>query len=493
MSSLSLRRALSALLALLALVNLWVFARFTVDDAFITWRYGLNLVQHGVWAYNPDGFDLTQAYTNPVFAALSVLPAALGLDMVLAFKLLSLAVLAGLGARMLHLAQDRGGMALILLALLAIPATLVHGFSGLETVLYGGALGLWFIATERGKWRSALALASLLVLTRPEAWLLFGLHPLALGLARQGWRRVIRQTAILWAQGAALAGFHLWHFGHVLPNTYFITSGDGISRAQALEFLPWLLPALAVLALGNRRTGLLLTLYCGAVWLNYSGSDLLMNYLQRFAFQMVLPMALYLGWALSRQGAPKVAVLALLGWLAAFGWHTRSLGDHLGIANYYPRLLDSHVLLGQTLHRLAAEGRLSGFALADAGAAAYHADILALDPIGLASALRAQAGRLTPEIVRAYAPDVVGFHATTDGIRDLPDRHDALWTYVAETGMVERCELVWARHYTMRLFTREAMPELDALCAQSLAANGLDELRYALHQLRQPPWAYWHE
>lgn len=486
-------RVLGTLLALLALANLWVFARFTVDDAFITWRYGLNLVQHGVWAYNPGDFDLTQAYTNPVYAALSILPAALGLDMVLAFKLLSLAVLAWLGARMLRLAGDRRVMGLVLMALLAIPATLAHAFSGLETVLYGGALGLWFIATERGKWRAALALALLLVLTRPEAWLLFGLHPLALVLARQGWRRVIRQTAILWAQGAALAGFHLWHFGHVLPNTYFIKSGDGITLAQALEFLPWALPALAVLALGNRRTGVLLVLYFGAVWLNYSGSDLLMNYLQRFAFQMVLPMALYLGWALSRPGVPKVAVLALLAWLAAFGWHTRSLGDHLGIANYYPRLLDSHVLLGRVLHRLAAEGRVRGFALGDAGAAAYQADIRALDTIGLASSLRAQAGRLTPEIVRAYAPDVVVFHATTQGIRDLPERHDALWTYVAEAGMVERCEVVWASQYTLRLFTREVMPELEALCAQSLAANGLDELRYARRQLRQPPWAYWHE
>lgn len=485
------RLILSVLLAVVALANLWVFARFTVDDAFITWRYGRNLVQHGLWAYNPTTFDLTQAYTNPIYAALSIVPAALGLDMVLAFKLVSLLVLVALGWRMMRLAEDTGAMALILLALLAIPASVAHGFSGLETVLYGGALGLWFIATEQRRWRAALALAVLLVFTRPEAWLLFGLHPLALVLARQPWRRVLAHSAILGAQGAALFGFHWWHFGQVLPNTYFIKSGDGFNLTQALTFLPWVLPALAVLALGNRRTGVLLLLYFGAVGVNYSGSDLLMNYMQRFAFQIVLPLALYLGWAVSRPGPARGwALVALLAWLGAFGWHTRGLGEHLGVANYYPRLLDSHVLLGRTL--ITIDG-VRAFALGDAGAAAFHADIPALDTIGLASGLLARQGALTVEVVRAYAPDIVAFHATTQGIRDLPERHDSLWTWVAETGMPEHCEVVWANQYTLRLFARTGFAELDAVCAHSRTVNGADELRYALAQLRLPPWTYWHE
>jgi hypothetical protein len=75
------------------IVSFWIWSRFTVDDAFISWRYGKNLVLHGLWAYNPDSFDLTQAYTNPIFAVLGVIPNALRLDVVAFFKLLAVVTL----------------------------------------------------------------------------------------------------------------------------------------------------------------------------------------------------------------------------------------------------------------------------------------------------------------------------------------------------------------------------------------------------------------
>jgi hypothetical protein len=495
--------AIAALLVV-AIVNLWIFGRFTVDDAFITWRYGRNLIEHGIWGYNPTGFDLTQAYTNPLYAALSILPAATGWDMVLTFKLLSLVVMAGLAAAFLHTVEDKPRMVLVLAMIVAIPASVAHAVSGLETVLYGGVLALFFIETERGRWGAALAAVIVLVLTRPEAWLLFALYPGALVTAhiwpgtlpqRPSRALVLAQIVTLGVVALAYFGFHLWHFGEVLPNTYFIKSGDGITPAQALAILPYVVPALAVLAFGNRRTGLLLLLYFGIVGYRYAASDLLMNYMQRFPFQIVLPMALYLGRAVSRRrdsGVPGIAVWGIALYLGAFAVQTRGLGDHLGIANYYPRLLDSHVLLGRTLNGLAREGRISGFALGDAGAPAYHADIRALDTIGLASRMVAREG-LTPEVVAAYAPDVVAFFATEEGIRDLPDRHAALWAYVAETGMQERCEIYWARQYTLRLYTRVDYPALTEACATSRAANGANELAYALAHLARPPWAYWHE
>ncbi|MCW1404420.1 hypothetical protein [Pararhodobacter zhoushanensis] len=486
----------TALLSLVVLVNLWIFARFTVDDAFITWRYGQNLIAHGIWAYNPDGFDLTQAYTNPVFAALSILPAAMGWDMVLSFKLLSLLTLAGIGALLLREAGEKARMAFVLVLGLAIPASIAHAFSGLETWLYGGTLALFFIYAEQRKWTQALLCVLLLVLTRPEAWLLFALYPVMLLTTRPARAIALRHGAALGLMATGYFGFHLWYFGEALPNTYFIKSGDGFNPAQALRILPYVLPALAVQVWGNRRTGLGLLLYFGAVGYSYASSDLLMNYLQRFAFQIALPMALYLGWAVSRapvgQARRGWLTLWVAVYLAAFGVHTRSLGDHLGIANYYPRLLDSHVALGRALNALSAQGAVASFALGDAGAAAYHADIRALDTIGLTSHLVARDG-LTLAVVQAYAPDVVAFFATAEGVRDLPDRHAALWAYVAETGMTEQCELVWARQYTLRLFTRSPLPALSDACAHSAAANGTDELRYALRALRQPPWTYWHE
>jgi|GEM_PF-6829955 len=496
---------LAGLLSLVVLANLWIFARFTVDDAFITWRYGQNLVAHGVWGYNPTDFDLTQAYTNPVFALVSIVPPALGLDVVLVFKLLSVLTLAVLATLLLRQAEDRLRMVFVLALILAIPASVAHAFSGLETWVYGGTLALFFIYAERRMWRAALACVVLLVLTRPEAWLLFGLYPVMLivghmlpdsAATRVPRAVVVGHSAVLALIALVYFGFHHWQFGEVLPNTYFIKSGNGLSSGQALQILPYVLPALAILVLGNWRTGAAMTLFFGAVGYSYASSDLLMNYMQRFPFQIVLPVALYLAWAASqRTWPPRVrgwVTVAIVAYLGGFALHTRGLGDHLGISNYYPRLLDSHVALGRGLHDLAQAGRIHAFAMGDAGAPAFHADIPALDTVGLASRMVARDG-MTLAVVQAYQPDVVAFIANADGIRDVPERHAGLWAYIAQTGMSEQCEVVWARHYTLRLFTRDALPALTAVCDHSAAVNAPNELVYALEQLRQPPWAFWHE
>lgn len=478
---------LTALLALVGLANLWIFARFTVDDAFITWRYGWNLIHHGLWSYNPDAFDIAQAYTNPVYALASILPAAMGWDMVLSFKLLSLALLGLFGWAFLLVAGDRARMAFVLALLMAVPASVAHAFSGLETLLYGAALGLWFVAQERGRWDLALVLVAVLVLTRPEAWLLYALHPMLMLWARVGRGAILAHLVALGGLAALYFGFHHWWFGSALPNTYYIKAGDGVTAAQALRILPYALPGLAVALWGNRRTGVALILYFGAVGWSYAGSDLLMNYLQRFPYQMVLPITLYLGWALSQRARAGVGLGALSLYVLAFGWHSWSLGDHLGIANYYPRLLHSHVALGQAL----ADSAVTSLALQDAGAVAFHADRRVLDTIGLASALVAQQG-LTPEVVRAYDPDLIAFLGDASGIRDLPERHNALWSFVEENGYRPLCVLTYAPHYTLHLFAAGPIPDAEAACAES-AVNAVDELRFALSQLREPPWAFWHE
>ena len=102
------------------------------------------------------------------------------------------------------------------------------------------------------------------------------------------------------------------------------------------------------------------------------------------------------------------------------------------------------------------------------------------------AAVHVGAPELTPDLVRAYAPDVLTFFADAQGLRDLPDRHDALFTYAAEEGMSALCTLTWASQYQLILYTRGPVPELTALCEASLSANGADELTFALRQLASP-------
>ena len=156
----------------LALVNFWVFSRFTVDDAFITWRYGRNLVEHGVWNYNPSSFDPTQAYTNPIFALLSVIPAFFGFNVVLFFKLLSLLALV---AFIVFFLRRRPEANLSLALFFAVPATVIHVFSGLETFLFVALLFLLLLAIKNDEGRLAVAVTSVLLITRPESILLLAL------------------------------------------------------------------------------------------------------------------------------------------------------------------------------------------------------------------------------------------------------------------------------------------------------------------------------
>jgi hypothetical protein len=80
------------LFVVLFLTGSFCYANFTVDDAFITFRYGYNLVNHGIWNWNPDN-DLVEAYTSGLYAALSILPHAFHIPVVLFFKLIGLSCL----------------------------------------------------------------------------------------------------------------------------------------------------------------------------------------------------------------------------------------------------------------------------------------------------------------------------------------------------------------------------------------------------------------
>ena len=77
----------------LAFISFYVFSRFTVDDAFITFRYGKNLIDFGIWNYNPSNIDMVQAYTNPIYAVLGIIPNLFNWDVVLFFKLFSILLL----------------------------------------------------------------------------------------------------------------------------------------------------------------------------------------------------------------------------------------------------------------------------------------------------------------------------------------------------------------------------------------------------------------
>ena len=53
-----------------AIYLIWMLKSYTLDDSFITWRYGENLVQHGTWNFNPSG-PKVEAYSSFLYALIS--------------------------------------------------------------------------------------------------------------------------------------------------------------------------------------------------------------------------------------------------------------------------------------------------------------------------------------------------------------------------------------------------------------------------------------
>ena len=506
-----LERGAIAVFALLAGMSFYIFSRFTVDDAFISWRYGKNLVAHGIWGYNPTHFDLTQAYTNPIMAVLSIIPAMLGLDVVLFFKLLSMASLLLPYIYIKKRVANPQLFTVLYFALLALPATMIHAFAGLETFLFASLLGLLLIALLRDEIRAANLFAVALLFVRPEAWLLVGLLPAYIAYSTMknargygiDWQQVrdlatlkpaLQSFALLGGYFAAYALFHWQYFGYVLPNTFYIKSGKTLDWKLATEFCFFLLPVLLLARRHFMLFAFALLFYAPVIY-SYATSDLQMNYAGRFAYPIFASVYLLLSYLAATEIEAmkrRVIVVVAIASLTIFGWQTSQMAGLLNLANYYPRMLEAHADLGKKIAAVHEQAGIDRFALSDAGMAAYHADITAFDNTGLASGLVAHAGA-TRATIAQYHPDLVVLRADVNGVVLSNDGKRNLLQWATDAGYQPICDVVLNPGYRLRLFAAKPMPDFYALCEQSKAANDVPDADYAAQHIPSPPWIFWHE
>lgn len=520
---------LTALTAALIIVNFYVFSRFTADDAFITWRYGKNLIEHGIWAYNPTRLDITQAYTNPLFAALSLVPAASAIDTVLFFKITSILSAGALAAYMGRLmAWDQAGIACLAL-FFAMPTVMIHLFSGLETFVYGAALGLAFINIHRRSAVGAAAFVLIALLCRPEAWLWTALLPAAFltKKPREGEGKKSADATpqllskfhlplITIVPGLALGMLfllHKTHFGYFLPNTFYAKSGTGadfsITISAKLLILSGMPLALAVAQ--NKRLAALLALgFYAPVIYNYSKSELLMNYSWRFAFQLFMPSYLYATYLISagrhitgpeapnnnesasKTWAPRRRVIALAASTLPLVVATSSKTELSWLVNYYPRLLNAHATLGHALNTTCATSPKTSFLLGDAGVAAFHSDAIALDNVGLASSQVAHHG-VTRETLELYNPEHIFLYASPGGPPLQRFGSNAILQWASEERMGAVCDIILSPSSSLRYYSKTGSTSIIDAAASSSARNNLNEWQFLRAQLPAPPWTFWVE
>ena len=238
--------------ALVGALLAFLLIRFTVDDAFISWRYGQSLL-HGAWNWNPSARYPVEAYPDLLTALASVVPALLGVPPELFAKLEELCVLGGYLVVVQRLAVPRLQRLLLTALALMNPVFFVHLFSGLGTanfaLLIAALYGLLYTRGDLG--RAGHVLAALVAFSRPEG--------MVYALVAEAWclhlNRRRSDAVALGTAGAVLALYWMLrgiYFGSFFPNPYRISSSAGatniVTLAHAVAGLAGMAIVLALLA-----------------------------------------------------------------------------------------------------------------------------------------------------------------------------------------------------------------------------------------------------
>lgn len=522
-----LSHALILFLSLLIFISFWLFSRFTVDDAFISWRYGKNLVDFGIWNYNPAVFDMTQAYTNPIYATLSIIPNYFKIDIVLFFKIFTLLTLIVFSFWFIHKAKNSLIMVLIFFTL---PITFIHAFSGLETFLFVALMASLLIFLFEEKLYHQILISLLLFFTRPEAWLLVILLPLyALtidpqqkekddcliiknGLNQLNWRNFILTFSLLFIPLVIYFIFHKLYFGNALPNTFYIKSGKNCQFFYFIWLSFLMLPIFILIPLKKFRLFIFSFLMFTAMVISYSTSELQMNYGQRFAFHIFAPIYFFIVYIASTKQSDFlyahlsskyfkksfnisfqiVLNLILLSFFAVFADKVINTGELAWVSSYYPRAIDSHAELGKKLQHIANKYNLKSFSFGDAGMTAYHSKLIALDNIGLGSSAVASGG-VTSGLLDVYKPDIVIFYANPQGIHLSSHYQDIIHDWSLKNGMQMICDIYWRPEYIIRVFAKGFYPEIIDVCDKSKQNNDQKDKDFLLKIEINSPWSYWKE
>lgn len=330
------------------------FAGVVNDDAYITFRYSLNLAT-GIGPYFNAG-EHVEGYTN--FLLMLLVAGAIrigGVDAApAAAKVIGVlgGLLAMLAARswtlrrlatMPRLAPHAALLAWIPALMVAVNAAFaLNSMTGLETALFAGllALGLTLLdlATDGERWCGAGVAFALAALTRPEG-AIGAFVALLVALAAGGWKRrgLRRAVAIDLATVAGVVAAHvlfrfLFYDGEWLPNTYYAKTGGplldvrtaGYLWGYAAQHLGGPLVALPLLVVVGYRTGpvraalpgLAVCLFACAE-LAHTGPDWMLGYRPLVQYLPIWAVLAVLGVAVLAEGFGRSRGRALtIMWLA---------------------------------------------------------------------------------------------------------------------------------------------------------------------------------
>lgn len=413
---------------LIPLAMLWLMPSWTVDDAFISYRYGANLQQFGELTWNP-GEAPVEGYTGILLPLLTSLFLSLGIPLLMGIKVLSAMATAGtalvLNQAMKKFQVDLWMRSGVLFLFLLSPIVYVHQSSGLETSIFTfllfASLFLHFLVVTPNS-KSYLSVVYLLLLaglsiTRPE-----GAFAAILCLGGQfvfHWKQEQKLKGIIlvlaWSIPAVL--YFIWrvdYYGEWLPNSFAAKqSGNWINvesvKAAGRFFGQYLMLPLAAAGLlwilsvdrvkeqqeqqpAFQQLRWVSGLFVAACLIVYLRSDLFMNYASRFFAPFFPLFLLFVGAMLGRGWEPfqknkteyprryqivsrMLMVAAFLQVLIfAFKWK-----GELSFVRYYQSIVEDEYLPVAELLKEKLPSNATIICYMDAGAIPYYSGMRTID------------------------------------------------------------------------------------------------------------------
>ncbi len=418
------RTGLLIAIASLAIAACWlpIRMRFPFDDTYITFRYAANLAHGFGIVWNPGG-PTTEGYTNFLLVLLLAPFSALGWNLVavsqaigvIAVTISAIAIYGIVGSAC---GRPPGGHSVtpengrlraaptVATALFLLdPFTWMNAYSGLETSLFTMwlVLAVWAFASE--KMELSFAFATFATLTRPEGGLM-GMILLAVGWLHSRKRSEAEESPSVlayWVAAFAIplaiyAGWKLWYFGNLLPNSFYVK----VSQAHASSLVSlfpgrgamrifyggvWYLLPFAAIAVWKLRKGKMVravALWCLLLTIFYFFSQLIQNDYQRFSYPIEVFLILLTAMGIIT-ACPKSRLWPLVSMIVVLATQTYWTLEPRGGIGYIERTSEAE----STYPHLAAVFRsipnyqAITLAWGDAGRLPYYSGLYSIDPVGL--------------------------------------------------------------------------------------------------------------
>jgi len=400
----------------------WLSAQifsYTIDDAYITFRYSKNLAAGFGPTYNP-GLPPVEGYTTFLWMLLMALPHILGLNVATFAKILGILLTCGTfllvslltfnltGKFPLNARLFFSAFATYILALL--PITAVHATAGMETSLFIFLVGLLVYMVTRGildgsrllLWSPLVGLAT--GMTRPEG------NAIGLLLLAFGWffsKAETRKKLIWFSLGLYIipgAVYFLWRYLYydlILPLPFYmkVLHGSGIfgGANEVGSYLLTLLPSISVLLL------------VGLLRLRKEYLAILIPVVFLLVFYLFPVHAMGFNWRFVYPATPFISILVALGGITVFSllrdqiqssrpWepffllglfligfgNLGGLDNMIRTQNFYGSGISAYKTFGILLSEYNNQHEMT-LAIGDAGTIPYYSDWQVIDLFGLNS------------------------------------------------------------------------------------------------------------